>query len=97
KEMTEIELRAIRSQLNPHFVFNSLNSIQGLINQSDVERANQYLSRFSHLMRNVLDGTARENHPLHQEICILENYLFLQQLRFNFSYSMTTASDINPF
>jgi len=97
KEMTEIELRAIRSQLNPHFIFNALSSIQGLMNQSEIERANQYLSRFSLLMRNVLDGAGRENNHLYEEIRILENYLFLQQLRFNFSYSVTTAPEINPF
>lgn len=97
KEKMEVELRAIRSQLNPHFIFNSMTSIQGLINRSDMERANQYLSSFAILMRNVLNGTARESNPLHQEIRILENYLSLEQLRFNFSYTIGTAADINPF
>lgn len=97
KETMETELRALRSQLNPHFVFNSLNSIQGLINRSDEEGANRYLTSFATLMRDVLSGAARENNPLHQEIRILEHYLRLEQLRCDFAYTVETDPQINSF
>jgi len=97
KETMETELRALRSQLNPHFVFNSLNSIQGLINKSDEDGANRYLTSFATLMRDVLNGAARENNPLHQEIRILEHYLRLEQLRCDFAYTVETDPQINSF
>lgn len=57
-EKNELKMRSIRSQLNPHFVFNSLNSIQGLVN-ADEKKANQYLSDFSKIMRDTLSGRAK--------------------------------------
>ncbi len=91
-----MELRSIRAQLNPHFVFNSLNSIQGLINKNEMNKANQYLSEFGSLMRDTLTGNRSENNHLDNELKMLENYLRLEQLRFGFQFQIENDPDINP-
>ncbi|MBS1735696.1 MAG: histidine kinase [Bacteroidetes bacterium] len=87
-EKSMLELKAIRSQLNPHFIFNSLSSIQGLINTNKIESANVYLSEFSNLMRNTLTESDKIFQPLDKEINMLETYLKIEQLRFQFEYSI---------
>jgi two-component system LytT family sensor kinase len=86
RERLNLELRAIRSQLNPHFVFNALGSIQGLINRNEIDAANRYLSGFAHLMRESLDAGEKDTIELSREIAILDTYLKLEQLRFGFHY-----------
>ena len=81
-------LRSIRSQLNPHFIFNSLSSIQGLINKNDIAGANHYLTEFSSLLRESLKNNDKELVPLDSELKILETYLKLEQLRFHFQYEI---------
>ena len=85
---TQLQLKAVRSQLNPHFIFNSLNSIQGLINKNDIAAANIYLTDFAGLMRETLTGNNKEMSSISQEINILNNYLRLEQLRFKFQYEI---------
>ena len=87
-EKSMLELKAIRSQLNPHFIFNSLSSIQGLINTNKIESANVYLSEFSNLMRNTLTESDKIFQPLDKEVNMLETYLKIEQLRFQFEYSI---------
>jgi two-component system, LytTR family, sensor kinase len=82
------ELKAIRSQLNPHFVFNALNSIQGLMNKNDLTHANFYLTEFSTLLRDSLANNEKENVPLSIELKNLETYIKLEQLRFPFTYAI---------
>jgi two-component system LytT family sensor kinase len=94
KEKAETEMRAIRAQLNPHFVFNALSSIQGLINKSELDGANRYLSDFAGLMREVLEGNYRPMNVLDHEIRTLESYLRLEQLRFHFSYAIQVEERI---
>lgn len=94
KEKLHLQLKAIRSQLNPHFVFNALSSIQGLINKSDITGANEYLSRFGNLMRNALTGSDKDMTVLDGEIAMLETYLRLEQLRFRFQYSIQVDENI---
>jgi LytS/YehU family sensor histidine kinase len=94
KEITQTELKAIRSQLNPHFIFNSLSSIQGLVNKKDLPGANYYLSQFSELMRSALKGGDKEFVPVSTEISTIESYLRLEQLRFGFQYSIHVEKDI---
>lgn len=89
KARIDLELKGIRSQLNPHFVFNSLNSIQSLVNADEKEKANQYLSDFSKLMRETLGGNNKEFIPLETELSILDRYLKLEQLRFGFQYTIS--------
>jgi hypothetical protein len=88
QQLAQAELKSIRSQFNPHFVFNSLNSIQGLITKNDMDGANKYLTDFSILLRNSLNESQRDFTSLSKEIGMLDNYLKLEQLRFGFSYSI---------
>lgn len=89
-----LELKAIRSQLNPHFIFNALSSIQGLINSNKINDANYYLSGFSDLMRNTLAQSDKIFQPLEKEIAILETYIKIEQLRFGFKYEMNVDANI---
>jgi LytS/YehU family sensor histidine kinase/tetratricopeptide (TPR) repeat protein len=79
--MAELELQSLRAQLNPHFMFNSLNAIQELILMEDNERSHVYLSRFSKLIRMLLDNASQPFIPLRKEIEFLELYLSLENLR----------------
>lgn len=88
-------LKSIRAQLNPHFVFNALGSIQGLMNKNDIEGANHYLTEFSTLLRESLKNNDREFVPLETELRILETYLKLEQLRFHFQYRIHISEVID--
>lgn len=96
RRIRELELRAIRSQMNPHFIFNALSSIQNLINRSANQEANKYLIDFSRLLRKVLATSEKKLVPLSDEIEQLQLYLNLEQLRFPFSYSLTVDENIEP-
>ena len=76
------KLTALRSRMNPHFVYNVLNSIQSLIYIGDKKTASHSLSKFSELMRLVLDLSDKENISLNDEIRVIELYLDLEKLRF---------------
>jgi two-component system LytT family sensor kinase len=95
REKLNLELRSIRAQLNPHFVFNALSSIQGLINKQDTDAANHYLSEFGILLRQSLAISDKDFTELTLEIGILDTYLKLEQLRFGFSYTIETAPDVD--
>ena len=95
REKKETELKSIRAQLNPHFVFNSLSSIQGLINKNEIDSANKYLSDFANLMRTTLTANDKENNNLDIEIKTLNDYLQLEQLRFHFGYNISVSKSIN--
>jgi len=86
KDQLQLGLKTIHSQLNPHFIFNALSSIQGLINHNDITGANHYLADFGTLIRHALTDSNKEFIPLSREIETLNIYLKLEQLRFNFSY-----------
>lgn len=92
----EYELSALRNQMNPHFVFNSLNAIQSFIFKSDKIKANYYLSKFSKLMRDSLHFSRLKYIGLHEEIRFLETYLELEQMRFPdaFDFSIDIDKDI---
>ena len=77
-----LKQRLFRSQMNPHFIFNSLASIQNTIISNNPEKATRYLARFSKLVRNILDSSVAELIPLEEEISTIENYLELQKFRF---------------
>ncbi len=90
----QLELKSLFAQLNPHFLFNSLSSIQGLINNNEIEKANQYLSGFSGLLRTTLDKGRKDVIPLSEEMENLENYIHFEQLRFNFQYEKDVEPDL---
>lgn len=87
---TELEQRALRSQMNPHFMFNSLNSIQSLIATDNNAEASIYLAKFSRLMRRILQNSRQAYIPLQQEMEFLDNYIELEQRRFKeaFDYEL---------
>lgn len=95
KQLIQAELKSIRSQFNPHFVFNSLSSIQGLITKNDMEGANKYLTDFSTLLRDSLKESQRDFTSLAKEVEMLDNYLKLEQLRFGFTYSINVSPALN--
>ncbi len=82
-QIGELKMAALRAQMNPHFIFNSLNSIQHLILKSDTEQAFSYLSKFSKLLRMILETSDKSFIKLEKEIDILKLYLELEKLRFD--------------
>ena len=95
REKLQLEQRAVRAQLNPHFTFNALSSIQSLMNQNKIVEANYYFTEFSSLLRNSLYNNEKEMLPLKEELQTLERYIKLEQLRFQFTYEIMIAKDIN--
>jgi hypothetical protein len=94
-QVTQAEIKSIKSQFNPHFVFNALNSIQGLITKNDIESAHAYLSDFSRLLRNSLKESEHDFTSLSKDIALIDNYLKLEQLRFGFHYQISIDETIN--
>lgn len=82
KRIAGLELQALRSQMNPHFVHNSLNAIQYFIQRNEVELSENYLSKFSRLIRLFFEYSRRQNITLKEEIELLTNYLEIEKLRF---------------
>ena len=78
RSMLELEQKALRLQMNPHFIFNSLNSVQALILRKDQKSARYYLAKFSKLMRQTLENSRSQLISVRDEISALENYLELE-------------------
>ncbi|MCB0707640.1 MAG: histidine kinase [Saprospiraceae bacterium] len=97
QRMAETRLMAVRAQMNPHFIFNSLNSIQECILSEKIDAAYHYLSKFSRLLRLILDYSSRNFIRLDQEIHLLELYLELEKMRFDeqFSFQITAEPDLD--
>jgi len=97
KKLHKIELDALRSQLNPHFVHNSLNAIQYYIQQNDVEASENYLTKFSKLMRLFFDYSRKQNITINEEIELLKNYLQIEKLRFeeNLNYKIIIDNNLD--
>ncbi|MES2515589.1 MAG: histidine kinase [Bacteroidota bacterium] len=97
-ELNASKLTAIQSQMNPHFIFNSLNSIQDLILKGDVEHSYSYITTFSNLVRRTLSYSEKDFIDFDQEIKLLELYLSLEKLRFkkelNYTIDIKNAEDI---
>ena len=92
-----LALKSMRSQMNPHFIFNALNSVNSFIAVNDERNANRYLSEFSVLMRSVLENSDEDFIPLTKEIELLELYVKLEHNRFKdkFDYSIQVDDSIN--
>ncbi|MBS1910841.1 MAG: histidine kinase [Bacteroidetes bacterium] len=97
RKLVEYQLQALRAQMNPHFIFNSLNSILHFIVGHDTESAHRYLSKFSRLMRATLENSKAETISLADELEQLRLYLDLESLRFDnsFTYRITVDPAIN--
>jgi two-component sensor histidine kinase len=95
RQIKELEIKAIRSQMNPHFIFNALNSIQSLINSNHFKEANIYLAKFAVLLRRVLHNSEKSMVSLSDELEALELYCQLEQLRFEFELIIDVDEHIN--
>lgn len=95
---SELEMQALRSQMNPHFIFNSLNSINRFILQNNKLQASEYLTKFSRLVRLILQNSQAALIPLESELEALQLYLELESLRFDyhFEYTIKVEEDIDP-
>jgi sensor histidine kinase YesM len=92
-QRTESELKAIKAQMNPHFIFNSLNSIQEMFFLGDKRLANEHLGQFSMLTRQILNASGKQYISLAEEIDMLHKYLQLEGLRFETDFSYDIAID----
>jgi len=95
KRLRELQMAAIRAQMNPHFLFNSLNSVQNLIQQNRAGEAHLYLSNFAGLIRKVLRNSDKEEVSLAEELETLEQHLNLEKLRFDFDYLIKVDEGID--
>jgi hypothetical protein len=96
KRMMELEQMALRSQMNPHFIFNSLNSIQQYVIDKDISGANKYITSFSRLIRQTLDNSSRERINIKDEVSYLSTYLELEKTRMEniFDYSVVLNAPV---
>ena len=92
-----LALKSLRSQMNPHFIFNALNSVNSFIASSDERTANKYLTDFSLLMRAVLENSEEDFIPLEKEVELLDLYTKLEHFRFQdkFDYSITIDDNVH--
>lgn len=93
KQLSNIEMRALRAQMNPHFIFNCLASINRYIVKSDIKTASGYLTKFSKLIRLILDNSSNEFISVEAEIQTLKLYLDMESLRFDNSFDYEIYSD----
>jgi tetratricopeptide (TPR) repeat protein/anti-sigma regulatory factor (Ser/Thr protein kinase) len=93
KIKAELETKVLRLQMNPHFVFNSLNSIENFIMQNEKRLASDYLNKFARLVRMILDSSRDEAVPVSKDMEALQLYIDLEQLRFNNKFSYKTYID----
>ena len=97
KELLELEAKALRAQMNPHFIFNCMNSIKSLIQQDDQDKAITYLVTFSKLIRTIFENSDKREISLHDEIETCRLYVQLESLRFGnkFSYNFNIAENLD--
>lgn len=93
RRMTELEQASLRAQMNPHFIFNCLNSIQHFVLKNDIAQTNKYITHFGNLIRQTLDNSARMNIPITNEINYLASYMELEQMRFASRFHYTIRLD----
>ena len=93
QRMLDLELKSIRAQMNPHFIFNALNSIQRFVLENDTLSAQKYLTKFARLIRNVLSNSRTEMISLSKELETLKIYVEIESLRFGEQFSYTFELD----
>lgn len=96
--IAQSELKALRAQMNPHFIFNAIHSIQNFVIKNEALQAQKYLTKFAKLIRAVLENSKQETIPLDKEMESLRLYIELEALRasFSFDYELKTESGMNP-
>jgi len=98
QKMADVEMQALRAQMNPHFIFNCLNSINRYIVKSDQATASLYLTRFAKLIRLILDNSNSSTVTLTNELEALKLYIEMEAIRFEtkFTYSIKTDKNVQP-
>ncbi len=98
QKLADMEMKVLKAQMNPHFIFNSLNAINWYILKAETEKASFYLTKFSKLIRLILDNSNHKTISLDQELAALKLYLEMESLRFNekFSYVISVDKEVNP-
>ena len=91
--MNELEQLALRSQMNPHFIFNCLNSIQNFIVHKDFETTNTYLTEFAYLIRQTLENSTKSSITIENEVTYLNRYLAMERMRFDNAFRYTLYVD----
>jgi hypothetical protein len=95
KQIKQLRKQALQLQMNPHFLFNTLNSINSFIIENDKDQARNYLTKFSKLMRLTLENSQHEFIEIEKEVAFLDNYLSLEQVRKqNFDFEINVSPDI---
>jgi ligand-binding sensor domain-containing protein len=96
--MAELEQMALKAQMNPHFIFNSLNSVQQYVIDKDLRGANKFITEFSRLIRLTLDISSKAKISIYEEISYLSTYLELEKTKFEdkFSYSVVIEGNMDP-
>ncbi len=99
KKIVELELRTLQLQMNPHFIFNALNSIQSYVMTHDAITANSYLSKFANLIRMFLDSSRSKYISLQEEIKMLNIYIEMESLRFEdkFDFTIVVDPEVNKY
>jgi len=95
RKIKDVEMQTLRSQMNPHFLFNSLNSINSFIIQQKSREASSYLTTFSKLMRNILENSRHETITLEKELETLKMYLELEAVRLEYKFDYEIVYDKN--
>lgn len=97
-KISELELKVVKSQMNPHFISNCMAAIQELILKGEVERASQYLAKFGFFMRKVLNYSDQNFISLRKELEMIRLYVELEQLRFkkNFEFIEIVSEEVDP-
>lgn len=98
KQVAHLELRTLQLQMNPHFVFNALNSIQSFVVSNDTLKANNYLSKFARLIRMFLDSSRARFITLEEEVELLQLYCEMEKLRFEskFDFEISVSKTLDP-
>ncbi len=95
QRITEAKMEALRSQMNPHFIFNCLSSLKSYVEKNETEKASVHISKFSKLLRQVLDQAKSDFITLDAELDTLQRYVELEQMRYkNFDFQMEAAPDV---
>lgn len=97
-QVSDTEMKALRAQMNPHFIFNSLNSISDYISKNDTRSADYYLTRFARVMRMILENSEKKEVSLSEDLKVLELYMQLESMRMNnaFTYEIVVDEAIDP-
>lgn len=96
-KILDVRMQSLQSQMNPHFIFNSLNSIENFIMQNERREASDYLLKFSILIRTILDTSRLELVPVEKDFEAIRLYVQLEQLRFNHKFEFLTDIDERLF